>query len=487
MLGSKFLRQRHSGISISSSCLPKFSDDDTEDLQVELQKRRSNNTLCFDRQIKSWSLPIKKKPHYDLEQSKMDFLSFLAVIESNDSDKIVQLSDEIAKRCVVSKDYFSEVISSLEAMESFTNVFVSATSQEMIKSMISALSSMFPLLSSKIKCAVVDCGIANKIYDQFSPITDSILQSINLIITVSKFSSYGRNSFLGMGIHELLITTAMETNDLNISIGCCVALQSIFENPEKVDCDYVENYISAIVKLLDIQNEVSQNAILRTLCAIANQMPSVVNCLIAEGMHTLVLHFLKSPGLQSSSLCLVSKLCYTNDPLKIKEMVDNGLFEILFNLILTDHSASVLHVFYRICEKLPNIIPNLPPTFIKQLIEICHSAPFSVIKEAALLLTILIARDNKSEIIHKYMNQEIIEILVDMLSSSQNDIILHCLIAIKVIVNAAETTSNMKILIPMLNETDFFSSLSNLEENANNNINSISNISTKLLERLNSY
>lgn len=465
----------------------KASNDDIMDFSSDMQKHRSNNSFHLRRHNKSWSLPSKKSQHYDLEQPKMDFITFLAIIESNDSKKIVQLSDEITKCCSASKEYFDEITSSLEAVKSFTNAFVSEESPDVMKSMILALSSMFPLLSSKIMCAVIDCDIANKLYDQFNPITQTIIPSINLIITISKYCSYGRNSFLAMGIHELLIQTAMETSELCLTIRCCEALQSIFENPEKVDYDHVENYIGALVKLLSIQDDDARVAILRTLCAIANQMPSMVNHFIEEGAHILVLRFLQSAELQSSSLCLVSKLCYTNEHLKIQEMVDNGLVEILFELIMTEHAASVLHVFSRICTKIPDkVIPALPSDFINQLVEICNTSSFAVMKEATYLLTILINREGPNEIVDCFMFTEIIEILVDMLSSSQDDIILPCLNAIDKILKAAKITSKVNILMPMLNETDIEIALSNLEQNVNS-ISTIGVKATKITEMLNSF
>lgn len=480
------LHTTHSAIN-SPSFGKKLSDGDIMNFNIDMEKQRSDNSFSLRRQNKSWSLPSKKKPRYDLKQPKMDYLSFLAIIESNDSKKIVQLSDEITKCCNASKEYFEEILSSLEALESFTNAFVSEKSPVVMKSMILALSSMFPLLSSKIMNAVIDRGLANKLYDQFYPITETILPSINLILIASKLSSYGRNSFLTMGIHEVLIEIALETDDLDLTIRCCEALQSIFENPEKIDCDYVENCIVALVKLLSIQNETVQDAILRTLCAIANQMPSKVNQFIDEGAHILILQFLQSAELQSSSLNFVSKLCYTNDPLKIQEMVDNGLVEILFELILTDHTASVLHVFSKLCEKIPEkIFPVLPADFINQLVEICNSSSFSIMKEATFLLTIIINHQSQAEIIDNFMFQEIIEILVDMLSSSQDDIILPCLTALNKIIKAADAASKIDILLPMLTETDLLLALSNLEQNVNN-ISGIGVKATKIMELLSTF
>lgn len=471
----------------SPSFKKKLSNDEMMNFSIDIEKQRSDNNLALRRQTKSWSLPLKKKLHYDLKQPRMDYLSFLAIIESNDSKRIIQLSNEITKCCNVSKEYFSDVISSLEAIEGFTNTFVSETSPEVMNSMMMALSSMFPLMSSKIMNTVVDCGISGKLYEQFNPITETLLTSINLIIIVSQFSSYGRNSFLTMGIHELLIQTAMETDDLNVAIGCCEALQSIFENPEKVDCDYIESYVSDIVKLLSIQNQAAQNAILRALCAIANQRPSAVNYFIDEGAHILVLRLLQSPELQSSSLCFVSKLCYTNESLKIQEMVDNGLVEILFELILTDHTALVLHVLSRICEKIPDIIfPILPSDFIEQLVEICNSSPFAIMKEGTLLLAILISHGSQEDIINHFIYPEIIEILVNMLSSSQDEIILSCLNAINRIIKIAESTSNLETLLPILSETDLYPTLSTLEESVKS-ISSIGIKTTKLLEQLNTF
>ncbi|OHS98093.1 hypothetical protein TRFO_35560 [Tritrichomonas foetus] len=471
---------------------------------------------------------------------KMSLDLFMKVMESNDNVQIVQLSDDITKMCETAPYVLEDIIRSSEALECFTNAFMFATEEDVTKSLLISMTALFPLCGENMD-VIINCGLAFKLYDllescqsnnmdisssqssalcptsnqfnnsEFLSSTENSIEnfgclnngmnssvnsgndvesmqsrsilpySINLVISVSKFSSYGRNSLLCGGIHELLIKTALTTHDSNISIGCCVALQFIFENNENVDCDIVENCFCALVQLLSLPHLQAKSAVLSMLRAITCQMPKVVEQLCQAQVHLRVLRYIQSNSKfnqynhfnhlnEDDSVMLISSLKLLSclniaSPQYLNEMFDNGLMSTLLSLMTTEYTADALHVLSKFTEKSPDtILSQLPSDFVERIIHLANSSPFAILKESVFFLTIIIKKLDQQTLVD-LINPDVIGLLVDMLASGQNDIILCVLEALANMIHVAECGGKIQLFASLLYETDVFDALADLGEN----------------------
>ena len=200
------------------------------------------------------------------------------------------------------------------------------------------------------------------------------------------------------------------------------------------------------------------------LSDIATQMPKVVSEFCEYGIHYKVIEDLNNMELVPSCLKLLNRLCIT-DHIYVTQMINSGLILHLLKLLDSDNTVDALHVLSKFTDRSPDeVLILLPNNFVDQIIELGKFSPFCILKEVVYFLTIIIKnldQDNSD----KMIRQDVIELLVDMLSSGQQQIQLYCLEAFTKLLHDSEVSGKSQLYASFLDETDIFDELHDLGEN----------------------
>lgn len=435
-----------------------YAESDMSNYLEELQFYRSANSLTHMRSRVSLKLHSKSVSDSRTVIHPLEVEQFMEIMNSHDTVKIIQLLDNIAKACEITPSVISEISTSEEVIESLVNTLESSESEDLTKSLLLSISALFPFCGNKM------IYLVDLLYLEFSHLLESatsttILPALNLIISISN-NSYGRNSLTSVGICELLIHIATSVNTPLVAIQCCIALESIFSDGAD-DADII-----LLMPLLSLPYIEAKAAIISTLISITSKTPIATNKLCQSSqIHLKLISMLSDENLRGQSLRLITNICGFSDISYVKEMIDNGLVMILINFINSDKAAISLHAISLLLERLPEeVFALLPPNFTDNLIELAYGSPFEIMKQASYLIATEIYYLNLSEII-KFIKPETIELLVEMLSSGQDDVMLQCLHALGKIAQVCVNIGKEKEYSEYLNSTDVISVLESLGEN----------------------
>lgn len=443
--------------------LDPLRDSDLNDYLDNMQYYRSTNSLILRRPKVSIKLHSKSVSDSRFVVHPLEVDQFIGVMNGNDSNAIIQMSDTITKLCESTPSAMSNIIESDEAIQCYINALQTSESEDVIISLLTSLSSLFPFCSKRMD------DIVDLLYLEFSQLLESatpstILPSINLIISISRYSSYGRSSLISAGIHELLINIAMTADNQDISINCCIALEFIFSEVENLDFDtLIQNNVMSITQLFSLPYVEAKTAILSTFNSLITQVPKASNrlCQLSH-IHITLLNSLDDEDLQEPSVQLISNLCQTADISYVKEMIENNLIPILIELINSDKAAISLHTISLLIDRLhEEVYCLLPEEFNENIIEIANMSPFEIKKQASYLIATEIYTLNPAKI-ENLMNPQAIQLLVDMLSSGQTDITLQCLNALGSIAQTAVMMGKEKEFAEYLNDSEIISVLESL-------------------------
>ena len=133
------------------------------------------------------------------------------------------------------------------------------------------------------------------------------------------------------------------------------------------------------------------------------------------------------------------------------------LIPILIEFIGSDQTSLSIHIISLLLERIPEeVFSLLPEEFNDNIIEIAFGSPFDIKKQAVFLIATELYKLSPDEI-ENLMKPEAIQLLVDMLSSDQNDIMLQCLLALGKITQVAVLMGKEKECAEYLNDTDIVS------------------------------
>lgn len=442
-----------------------FTASDLNDYFDNMQSYRSANSLILRRPKVSIKLHSKSVSDSKFVVHPLEVDQFLEVMNGNNPNMIIEMSDNITKLCDVTPSAMSNIIASNEAIQCYINALQSSVSEDVTKSLLISLSCFFPFCGNKM----VD--IVDLLYLEFSQLLEettpsTILPSINLIISISRHSAYGRNSLISAGIHELLINMAMSTDDPEVAVSCCLALESTFTEVENKDFEtLIQPGVLMMVQLLTLPYTEANAAILSSFSSIITQVPIASNKLCESSqIHLKLLESLSNDDLQEEILRLISKISRTANITYVKEMIENNLIPILIEFIGSDQTSLSIHIISLLLERIPEeVFSLLPEEFNDNIIEIAFGSPFDIKKQAVFLIATELYKLSPDEI-ENLMKPEAIQLLVDMLSSDQNDIMLQCLLALGKITQVAVLMGKEKECAEYLNDTDIVSILESLGE-----------------------
>ncbi|OHT11824.1 hypothetical protein TRFO_18618 [Tritrichomonas foetus] len=454
-----------------------LSGADMSDYVLELSKAKSSQTLTLRRKCLQVTVSSVLKK---LLVNKMEVSTFMEIINSNNTEQIIKLSEDIQKLCDTCPEAISNITNSEEALESYANLLMFSENENLTKSLLNAFSAIFPYSNENME-VLINC-LSLQFYNLFETATPlTILPTIDLIKVVSRYSSYGRNTLLCYSVHEMLSSLALSTADQTISVNCCSALESIFGNSEKVECEIIESFIPNLIQLLTLPYDQSKSFIMLTMSHISTQMPCAVNKLCLAGVHIAVLQSLQIEFLHSSCLKLITNLVAA-DISYVQQMIENRLVDCLLVFMDSEKTAEALLILSILVERLPEIVETLlPKDFVENLIELANCSPFAVKKQSIYFIaTEIFVLDQNS--VEKMIKPEIIELLVEMLVSGQKEVILRCLQAMGNLTHVAICTGNANLYATYLQETDIFKALSELGENR---LSAISDRAISLTSKLN--
>lgn len=459
------------------------ASSDMDEYISQIEKQRFSNSLTIRKAntVKTFLTP--KFASAFLASPRFELSEFLEIFSNNNSQKIIETSDEIVKLVDSNPESISNIIHSNEAIESITNSLAFSEDEQVKKSLFISIASIFPLCGPK-QILIVD-NLYLHFYSFFESATSStILHLIHLTIVIS-FSSYGRNSLISAGVYELLISLALQNDDHDITVNCCLALESIFKNAENSDCEIIVNNgnVANILKLGYLPYIEAKSALFSIISSIASQTPIVLNLVCQlNKLHLFLLTATENEYLQDQSLRLLTKISRSADISYFKEMIEHGFIDILLRLLQTEKCSSSLHILSFLIDRLTDdvVLRFVSQEFVDTVVDLALNSPFDIMKQAVFVIATISYKLGPS-IVETLIKPDIVKLMVDMLDSDQNDIMLKCLLALLNMTRISVLCGKQKEFAESLNQTDIFDILSTLGENR---LQTISDRALSLLKKL---
>ena len=374
-----------------------------------------------------------------------DLENSILIIQSNDMEKIRQLSQELVLASHASPSSIALHLKSPEFLSLLANFLNNQNyPPDILISVIEAIANIFPL-----------CGdLQNNFVDDISMSLLDLLNSTNpdivgasMVLTriICSVSEYARDAVLCLGIYSKLFEITSQQITPLLTIAGCQTLHAIFTTDGEVDTDVINTCIDSLVKFLDLPLKTEVSEILGSLIEITNKIPSLVFRLFEMGISQKLINFLSDPELRDSALRLIGNMC-VSQPEHVKEFLEEHLFEHLIALFNSGHVSDTLWILSNLLESIPEVIcPMFTDDFIQKLVLMKENCPYDVKKEIAYLLGTLITFAT-DEMAVSLIRPEIVDVLVEMLGCGTPLIILRCMSAIIACFHIITATNNMGLI-----------------------------------------
>lgn len=354
----------------------------------------------------------------------LDSSNFIETIRSNNISQVTQYTQNIASIAAHSPKKLNTLLNQ-DFIDFITNTFSNSPSDEMLIQIIRILEIIFP------HCGLFQEKISEDIIFSFNDLFESnsqdvLLSVIGLISCMSSSSSSARDSFLAFGFYTNLIIIAGSQTSPELTRASCNALYSIFSNPDPIDNENLNDIAKDIVKLLSLDDKASVTYIIDCLVEMTNKYNQLLFTLFDCGIYPLSVEMLKDEELVGPTLRLVGNLSVA-EPHEVNVLIESGLLPILNELLRTEHVADCFWVLSNLLERIPTeLIPICDSDFVQEVIDIILSSNIDVQKEGSFFLCTLILLIS-TDILPQFMNQTIIDILVQTINCGVTYFILRCI------------------------------------------------------------
>lgn len=260
----------------------------------------------------------------------------------------------------------------------------------------------------------------------------------------------------------------------------------------EIDINDVDKIIDPLFDLLHIksnqnENYATINIILNIFVELTNMLPILIKRFYEKGLFQYSLNTLAIPELMKPSLNLIGNLPIYNSISFIQNMIENGLFPRLMQLIQNiDHTSVVFWILSNYLEAAPQfIIPLIDINLINLSVGIGEQSSFHVKREIAYFLSTLIIFINNESAIKSLFNERTIDLIAEMLNSGVENLMIRCIFAFQKILGLAVQSGsidfNADAVLQMFDNSDVVKQLDEIVQQIDQNNTTLISTASKLL------
>ena len=438
----------------------KESGGDLSEYKQQLARERNARTLSL-RQIQRPSLKsvfgikeMRAKPRVSLSEDRQALInSAIAIFESGDETGISNYCNQIINSEVQSLAELNIIAKSQQLSSAICQAFTSgAFSDNTIILLLGAMSTLFPLAGDNSQ-SYIDEGIVY-VFPEMLEKPELISPIVTFIGIISESSEYARDSILCMELHLTLCQLAKDAvEDETTCLLICEAIRKVFANPAEIDFQILSDSAPAVIELLDLPIVSCLHSIISALTQMAIKMSTLVLTFHDYDLYTKVITFIQNPDLVDVSLKLIAILSI-GQPSHIKSMLDGGVLPILMSLINTEYAADVFWIFSNLIETISSTVMEIfNVEFVSNVVSLAESSSFELKKEIAFFLSTL-ALFSDGETINNFLNDDVIDILVEMLGCGVSYVMLRIVDSLIRMLHQVQTGSAPTDFISIIDQSD---------------------------------
>ena len=446
----------------------ELSGVDLSQYKEELNRERNSRTLTLRRMnrptLKSvfGNLQQKSRQPISLSDNKQNVINdAVTTLQSGDESAIQSFCQDIINTELVSVSNLAYLAHSPEVAEAMGNAALNPVSENTIVSLLGAISNLFPLSGSN-DTAFIDTGIVFSL-PEFIENPNLINASVTFIGCISETSSYARDAILCNELHVSLCQIALQSESDELTVNVCEAIRKIFANNAEIDFQILSDSVNPIADLLNLTNLTALHSIIATFTEMACKMSTLVLKYDQIGLYSKVIEFIQNENLTDVTLKLIGVLSI-GQPSHVRAMFEGGLFDLLMKLLDTEFCPDVFWIFSNLIETLGGAaLQFFDPSFITHVVEISESASFVVKKEAAFFLSTY-ALFSDPEVLYSFLNEAILDILVEMLGCGVSIIMNRIIDIIVRMVHQLQMGSMTDDFVNLITESDLRKRLEDITE-----------------------
>lgn len=434
----------------------------------ELNRERNSRTLTLRRMQRPTlrsvfgNIQQKNKPMISLSDNKQSIINeAVQTLNSGDESAIESFCQGIINTELVSVSNLAYLAHSPEVAEAMGTAATNGYSESTIVSLLGAISNLFPL-SGQNANTFIDTGICFYL-PEFLENPNLINASVTFIGCISESSSYARDAILCNELHFSLCQIALQSENEELTVNACEAIRKIFANTAEIDFKILSDSVNPIAPLLDLPNLTAVHSIIATFNEMACKMSTLVLKYDQIGLYTKIIEYVQNENLTDVSLKLIGVLSI-GQPSHVRAMFEGGLFAILMQLLDTEYCPDVFWIFSNLIETLGSTATSFFDfNFINHVVEISATASFTVKKEAAYFLSTF-ALFSDAEVVNSFLNEAILDILVEMLGCGVLVIMNRIIDIIIRMVHQLQTGAVTKEFANLIAESDLTTRLEDITE-----------------------
>lgn len=449
-----------------------------ERTSMSLTLRRTKRPSIFSVR-KNQSGPGSKQRSPSLEKEFSAFLQpccAIQIIQNNDFKQISEMALGI-ESCINTNQ---RMLDQLIASEEFAIELVSAlTSEEILETnkipIFQIISSMFAA-SNIISEYYIDNGLSFSLLELLTSGSETLASASVTLIRHLSGTAYAKDSFICMGMHDILIEMVLSSQDVNKIEECCTTICAIFQNIDEADSSVLSDVIEKLSPLLKLEEANSVRAIITALVYITNQQPALIYKLYESDTYRIILDLLSNEVCCGSCLILLGNMCNAHTT-NIMKLVEAGLFDRLQGIVATEHAAGAFSVVSCLIGALPTIVLPFAHTLILPALESIATCGFEAKKEITFFIATYVLFVPAPEL-QPLINEEVLEVIIEMLGCSVPIVIQRCLDAIQRAALSLETQ------FLDISESSFHDLIDSLERLSNSRPSSVQSLASHILAKL---
>ena len=412
------------------------SGADLSNYQEQLIRERNTRSLTLRRQSRSRVsisavLNRSNTANDQLNVSNYPFLDpdkAMATLASGNPKSVGDMMQNIIVLVRQSKRH----IDPLMANDDFAAALVAAVNdgdEQLSVIMMETLAVLFPFFPERHEFWV-DEGLTMMFCDVFEGGSIKKMDAaLDLISSISEASGYARDSILCLGIHTVMIETALKDVPQEICLKICEALMKVFANKQAIDTTTMNSCVDDMAKLLTLPYPNCVFAAVGCFVEMTNKAPVIVFAMYDLGLFPVIVSMLNVEQLVPVALPLIGNMSVGHAQ-HVQKFLECDLFDRLMKLIQTEYVADVFWVLSNLVESVPHLTVGLfNASFIAATIDIAESASYDVKKEGTFFLATLILFTESADLKY-FMTGEVLELMVQILDCSIALMVLRVLDAL---------------------------------------------------------
>ena len=412
------------------------SGADLSRYQEQLARERNSRTLSL-RHINRISITGLQNANSQRESSQNNlvdptnfpFLEPKKLIEIITSKNIVSLTDTVSKILIVSNEsprlLKIMLMGSPEVIDVLVNTLTDDISDQICLQLLKLTTAIFPHCNAQQETLIDGIVFSLQSFLE-SPNMELVFVTIKAVSIFSIYSAYARDSILSFEIHFRLIEIAAQNPNQELTLLCCQTLLDIFSNPTAISNQILIEAVDPLASLLKLNDKNAIAKIIDCFVEMSNKCNSLVFNLYDTGIYQLSVTLLKDEILIGPTLRLVGNLSVAQKG-QVLTLLEAGLVPTLIPLLRTEYAPDAFWILSNLLENVTaEVLPYFDREFVQNVIDIANMSNFEIQKEASFFLSTMILFSPVQNL-PLFMDQQIIDILVEMLGCGVNLVILRCM------------------------------------------------------------